>query len=171
MSGSDLQGVGSTGGTVSGVASRTEMSGRLGSDGVEVTMDSPTSVPDIGNSGMDEIDAAGGRDGAAAEDGTAAAADVIPVQEEETRGTKQDRVCRTAALVSIPNKSDMYRTRTCATRHGCALTIQQTTYTGARLALSPRDSDVAIQTDRTCQRPGHVQLYPDLNHPQTRQAS
>ena len=61
MSGSDLQGVGSTGGTVSGVASRAEMSGRLGSDGVEVTMDSPTSVPDIGNSGMDEIDAAGGQ--------------------------------------------------------------------------------------------------------------
>ena len=70
MSGSDLQGIGSTGGTVSGVASRAEMSGRLGSDdGVEVTMDNPTSVPDVGNSGMDEIDAAGGRDGTAEEDG------------------------------------------------------------------------------------------------------
>ena len=145
------------------------MSGRLGSDdGVAGTVDSPTSAPVVGNNGMDDINAAGGRDETAEEDEPAAAADVIPVQEEK-QGEQTIEVCGSAALVSIPNKPTMYRPRTCATRHGCALTIQKPHTLGPDNPVI-YDGNVAIQTDRTYQRPGHIQLNLDLNHPRTRRA-
>ena len=50
----------------------------------------------------------GGRDETAEEDEPAAAADVIPVQEEK-QGEQTIEVCGSAALVSIPNKPTMYK--------------------------------------------------------------
>ena len=82
------------------------MSGRLGNeDGIAGMVDSLTSVPDGGNSGMEGIAAARGRGETSAEDEPAAVAGVIPLQEESKRATE---VCALAALTSIPNKPDMY---------------------------------------------------------------